>query len=287
MSLILLYLALAAYGVAAGFGAAYVRSGLAAGPSRARAAALVGFAAHTAFLAWWGAEHGRLPAYAPFEALVSLLWAAGLVYFALDYATRLRALPAFVMPLLALGGVVIVALVRPEAPAGHATRSWWLVVHVVASLVGAADFVVAFAVAVMYLVQRRQLKGRSVGPLMERLPSLDALDRLNYRAISLGMPLFTLSLISGVVLAVDKGPGWWASWPIALSFLLWIVYALLLHARLGAGWRGPRVAYLTLVGFVLVVLIVCGIAFLGDSVHTLRPRGGAPTSPTAGGSHAP
>ena len=118
-------------------------------------------------------------------------------------------------------------------------------------------------------MQQRLLKRRTVGPVMKRLPSLEALDRLNYRAVALGMPLFTLALISGVVLALEKRPDWWASWLVAASFLAWVLYAVLLHVRLGAGWRGPKVAYLTILVALLVLAIVCGLAAFGDPLHTM------------------
>lgn len=269
MPLLALYLALAAYLAGAALGLAYLVRGIPTAPPRARWLAAAGFAAHSLFLLWWGLAHRRPPAYATFEALVALLWSIVLAFFILDHSLRLRALPAFVLPPVAACGILIAALVPPHAPPSPGARTWWVHVHALTSLAGVASFVVASAVALMYLLQRRQLKRKALGPLMQRLPSLDALDRLNYRAITLGFPLFTLSLVAGVVLAVSKDPAWWSRWTVALSLLIWVLYALLLHVRIGAGRRGPRVAYLTLAAFVLALLVVCGIAFLGDQLHTL------------------
>ena len=273
----LVCLATALYAASAAFGIAYVRSGSDRSFRLARGLAALGFAVHTVFLVWWGVQHGRLPAYATFEALATLLWCAVLAYLTVARAPQARALPAFLMPLVVAGCVATLVFASPDAPPGSTARSWWLPIHVVTSLLGAADFLLAFAVAVMYLVQRRLLKRKAVGPLMERLPSLEALDRLNYRAVALGMPVFTLALISGVVLAAAKGPGWWASWVVAVSLVSWLVYAVLLHLRLGMGWRGPKAAYLTLAGFLLVLAIVCGIAVIGDPLHTMR-RGAPPAA---------
>lgn len=277
----LLWLAMGLYAVATGFAVAYVRGGSEGSARLARWLAAGGFAVHTVFLAWWGVREGRLPAYTTFEALASLLWCAVLAYVVVARAPEARALPAFVLPVVVAGGVATLALTDPGAAAGSTARSWWLPVHVVASLVGAADFLLAFAVAAMYLVQRALLKGKAVGSVMERLPSLEALDQLNYRVVGLGMPVFTLALVSGVVLAVGKGPGWWASWAVAASLGSWVVYAVLLHVRLRVGLRGPRMAYLTVVGFVLVLGVVCGLALFGDSLHTIGP-GGRPAAEVRG-----
>jgi ABC-type transport system involved in cytochrome c biogenesis permease subunit len=267
-----LYVALGAYVASAAMAAWHVLAGAAEASRYGGWLAGLGFLAHTAFLIAWGVSHGRLPAYAPFEALFALLWCAVLGHLVLGRSLRSRALSAFVMPLVAIASLAVVALVAPEAEVTTARRDVWLPVHAVASLVGAADFFVAFAVAVMYLLKRRLLKHKTIGRLMERLPSLEALDRLNYRAIALGVPVFTFALVSGVVLAVETGPGWWANWMVQASFVAWLVFAVLLHVRLGAGLRGPKVAYLTILGFLLVAGILCGIAFVGDTLHKMRPQ---------------
>lgn len=269
LGLAFFYGSVAVYVVSAAAGLRYLQAGTDKARSLARRLANVGFVAHTAFLLWWGSFHWRLPAYTRFEALATLLWCAVLACVVLDLSLRVRALVSFAMPLVAAAGVAIALLVRPDAEAGTTATSWWLPVHVAASLLGAAHFLVALAVAIMYLVQQRLLKRRTVGPVMKRLPSLEALDRLNYRAVALGMPLFTLALISGVVLALEKRPDWWASWLVAASFLAWVLYAVLLHVRLGAGWRGPKVAYLTILVALLVLAIVCGLAAFGDPLHTM------------------
>ena len=275
MAVALVCLATALYAASAAFGIAYVRSGSDKSFRLARGLAALGFAVHTAILVWWGVQHGRLPAYATFEALATLLWCAVLAYLTVARAPQARALPAFLMPLVVAGCVATLVLASPDAPPGSTARSWWLPIHVVSSLLGAADFLLAFAVAVMYLVQRRLLKRKTIGPLMARLPALETLDRLNYLAVALGLPVFTFALVSGVVLAAETGPGWWANWMVAASLLAWLVFALLLHVRMGAGMRGPKVAYLTILGSLLVVAIVCGIAFASDSLHRLRPEGGS------------
>lgn len=266
------YLALAGYVASAAFALWSIVAGKKEGPDLAATLAGSALAFHTAFLIAWGAGHGRLPVYAPFEALLTILWCAVLGYLLLHGPLRSRALSAFAMPPIALAAAAITLFVRPTAQVIPSARSLWVPIHAVAALLGAANFLLAFFVAVMYLVLRWLLKRKAVGTLMERMPSLDRLDRLNYGAVALGVPVFTLALISGVVLAVETGPGWWANWMVAASLLAWLVFVILLHVRLGAGLRGPRVAYLTILGFLLVAAITCGIAFVGDSLHKMGPQ---------------
>src|SRR5205085_2610520 len=67
-------------------------------------------------------------------------------------------------------------------------RSAWLPVHVTAAFLGNAVLALAFCVSLVYLFRERQLKEKRIGGLSSRLPSLEALDTLNYRALVWGFP---------------------------------------------------------------------------------------------------
>ena len=53
---------------------------------------------------------------------------------------------------------------------------------------------------------------------------------------------------------------WWASDAKVLLFFTWFIYLLLIHYRLIAGWRGKRAAYLSIVGFIGVMMTFLGRA---------------------------
>ena len=79
----------------------------------------------------------------------------------------------------------------------------------------------------------------------------------------------TLGLISGVLWAhkAKLGPQWESDTKILLTFLTWLIYLLLIHYRLIAGWRGKKAAYLAIVGFVGVLVTFMGSTYFGG-FHT-------------------
>jgi len=105
----------------------------------------------------------------------------------------------------------------------------------------------------VYLVHERQLKEKRVGSVMRRMPSLEALDQLNYRSLACGFPLLTLGIITGALWGKHSWGHFW-SWEEreVFSLILWFLYAGLLQARLVAGWRGRRLATVTIIGFAVV-----------------------------------
>jgi ABC-type uncharacterized transport system permease subunit len=112
--------------------------------------------------------------------------------------------------------------------------------------------------AVLYLAQERQLKGKRFGPLMRRLPALGTLDRATGLLVLAGAAAFTLALVSGGVAAraASCAPWTWDA-PRIGTLGAWLVFAGLAAAR-PLGVRGPRQAVLTVAGLVLVLAFLVG-----------------------------
>ncbi|MBC7631865.1 cytochrome c biogenesis protein CcsA, partial [Aeromicrobium sp.] len=52
------------------------------------------------------------------------------------------------------------------------------------------------------------------------------------------------------------------------ALITWIVYAIYLHARVTAGWKGRRAAVIALVGFATFVFSFYGVNLLFGGQHT-------------------
>lgn len=96
-------------------------------------------------------------------------------------------------------------------------------------------------------------------PIAARLPSLEVLDDIMYRAIAVGFAFFTVATILGALWAADAWGAYWQWDPKETwALIVWLNYAAWLHLRLMKGLRGTLAAYWALVG-----LLVTGFAFLG------------------------
>jgi cytochrome c-type biogenesis protein CcsB len=231
---------------------------------------LAGFLLHTAAL---GGQilHNGFPAVTELrEALSVYSWLIVGVYLLVQLKYRLTILGCFVAPLallMALAGIAFGA-VGGELPPGLKTS--WLYVHVTLALLGNAVFALAFGVSLMYLVQEWRLKSKRMTALHKLLPSLERLDRLNYVFLVWGFPLMTLGILTGSLWAGVYWGDYWSWDPRQISSTItWLLYGSLLQGRIAAGWRGRRAAFLTIVGFVVVL----GYFLWGDSVFPSRHAG--------------
>jgi len=120
-------------------------------------------------------------------------------------------------------------------------------------------FFLATAAASLYLIQDYFLKNKQTGIIFDQLPNLFFLDQFNYKAIGLGFPLFTISVITGFIWAKhSRGTAWSQDHREIYSIALWLIYALILHVRLSAKMRGRKVAQLSLFAFCVIILSLFG-----------------------------
>ena len=136
----------------------------------------------------------------------------------------------------------------------------FLKIHSITIHLGYLAFFVASAASVLYLIQDNALKNKRTGVIFSRLPSLPFMDKLNYRSISLGFPMLTVSVVCGLIWAKNvHGIYWWGyNSRQFYSLILWLVYALILHVRLSARLRGRKVALLSIAAFFVIIFTLFG-----------------------------
>lgn len=264
---ILFHAGLLAYALSAGFFLAHLVHATPRRERIARAALFVGFLLNggavglrMTALALSGGGFFRLD-----EALSLVAFLLAGAWLLFDRWHRIPTVGAFVTPLIV--ATLLPAHAVPGATTG-AGRSLGplLPLHVAVSIGGLALFALGFVVALMYLLLERELKAKRPGAMFKRLPSLEALDRLNYQLVLLGFLLLTVTIGTGAFFyRGDGGIAFSLRSKEGFALVAWLVAALVVLFRQTVGWRGRRVALATMAGFVLLGFAFAGI-FTGSSV---------------------
>jgi ABC-type transport system involved in cytochrome c biogenesis permease subunit len=173
------------------------------------------------------------------------------------YRDEAASLSVFVFPLVFLM-TFMAALRSPISTwSSETARGTWLIVHIVAELLGYAALVFTSIGSVLYLIQERQLKRKIVPSIYRRLPPLGTLDDLISKSLSAGFLFITIGVIIAIVWAfIEHGTRWIGNSSITLSFVTWGVYLALVFFRVSAGWRGRKAAILS-----LVALAFCAVTW--------------------------
>lgn len=224
----------------------------------------------TVYLANLARSDGRVPVTTPFESVLLLSWIfAAVGLYLMVRAPKPVAVGIFVLPLvLSLTAMAGTSALSREANwegfRGGPT-AFWGTVHGVFLLAGAVSTCLAFAAGMMYLVQANRLKNKRASRFGFSLPSLEKSERLNRGAITLAFPLLTFGLLIGMLLSLARqgegAPGW-TDPKVVSALVMWLVFAVLLHARYRPAMRGKGVMLLTVVAFGFLVFTWVGVEIL-------------------------
>ncbi len=227
-----------------------------------------GFILHTLNVVLRLFVSGHMPTASLHEAASFFTWCIVLVFFIIEYRYKMGLLGSFVLPGVFILMLSSSVLPRELRPLPVILRNSWLWLHTVLAFVGEAALAVACGVGMMYLIQERHVKSKRLDGLFHRLPSLKVLDEVNYRLITIGFPLLTLAIITGALWSEAIWGTYWRWDPKEVwSLITWLFYAIVLHARLTAGWHGRRTAILSAAGFIAILFTFFGVNLLLKTFH--------------------
>ncbi|MBI2355198.1 MAG: c-type cytochrome biogenesis protein CcsB [Deltaproteobacteria bacterium] len=232
---------------------------------------MAGFAAHSLATIHRFSSAGHLPITNMHESLSFFGLAIVGTFILFERRYRVAILGSFIIPLALLFVIASSAFPTAIRDLNPALRSGWLWVHTIMAFIAYATFTIAFGAAVIYLIQQHFLKKKRLGALFQKLPSLNTLDDINYRCLTVGFPLLTVAIITGAIWA-EKAWGTYWSWDPkeTWSLITWFIFAALLHGRMTTGWRGRRAALLSIAGFLIMLFTFIGVNLWLPGLHSYK-----------------
>src|SRR5262249_42462376 len=176
----------------------------------ALASVSVGFGLHAVSIVLRAMDVRYLPLTQRYETF-SFFGALATLGFLIAYAKyRIAPLSVFAFPLIFVMTFVANLFYDPSDAIPEVLRSNWFYIHTPLIFLGYAALFIAFAAAIMYLIQEHALKSKHAVRFYGWLPSLEVCDDLAYRALAIGFPLITLGIITGALWAQGVYNGVWA-----------------------------------------------------------------------------
>jgi cytochrome c-type biogenesis protein CcsB len=172
-----------------------------------------------------------------------------------------------VLVLMLLNASVFYTLAAPVRPA---LQSYWLVIHVTIMSSSSGILLLPGVLSVFYLIRSANERNpQRFARFAGRLPQKDTLDRVAYRTTVFALPLFTLGVICGAIWAESAWGSFWSWDPKETTALVdWIVYAMYLHSRSTAGFRGNRAAAINVLGFAVNIFNLFFINLAVSGLHS-------------------
>jgi cytochrome c-type biogenesis protein CcsB len=241
----------------------------------------IGLTLHIFAVLTRGLAEDRVPWGNMYEFIGAFTCMAVLVLVVFSVRFRAYYTGLFVLLPVVLGlGIDLTWIYTPAGSLVPALQSYWIAIHVTAMIVAIGLFIFGAVVTTLYLLadrsQRRVAAGQpswSAG-IWRHLPVPAVLDRLAYRSVLFGFPVWTFGVMAGAIWADHAWGRYWGWDPKETwSFITWVVYAMFLHARATAGWRGRRAAWIQLAGFACLMFNVIGINLWVTGLHSYAGMG--------------
>ncbi|PRP96731.1 cytochrome c biogenesis protein CcsA [Enhygromyxa salina] len=173
----------------------------------------------------------------------------------------MRALGAVLAP-FGLIGLTLGVVMGPADGVGAGVGAGVVRAHIALATVGVSGFTLAAGVAGLYLGMERRLRTKQFQPTESGI-SLLGLDRLHWWLVLLVTPVFTLAIVTGAIALLRVGGPQMLSGrliELVAAGVAFIATSAALISRAVWGLRGRKAAWLTMVAFLCMVLILVSYA---------------------------
>ena len=212
---------------------------------------LPALALHVVLILSISVKYGRIPLIGLHDTLGFLAFSIGVAAVIAGW-NRQRDLFSYVaIPLILL--LMAGSFLSPAMPGAlpPVLKTIWFELHVILSFVSYALFAVGAVFGILSLY-KNEVHAESN----------------QYRSLLLGYVLFSTAMIFGGIWAYLAWGTYWLWTPKELwTTIVWFWYSLYLHARLVRGWSGPKVVWMGIIGFVIVMFTYAGVGLLMKSSH--------------------
>jgi ABC-type transport system involved in cytochrome c biogenesis permease subunit len=237
---------------------------------------VAGVLAHTFLIGMETMEAGQVPIAGTTSAISMFVLLLALAYLYTEMTTDERAMGTFILPLI-VAFQSIPALRTGVRASDPVLQGPLFGVHVSSLMFAYASFALACVIGITYMLLFKEIKAKHLGYFYARLPSLQVLDVMNQRAIAVGWVFLTIGLIVGAIWTpqarVDAAGDQRVQAitlldpKVFLALVCWVVYSFETFAARRIGWGGRRAAYLSALGFAIVLLNFVPISYFVTNSH--------------------
>lgn len=187
-------------------------------------------------------------------------WVIILLFLVLNYKPQLQLVGVLVLPLACVFYLLALFSTESYEVSLALKSSPWASIHFTFSFLTLAILSLSFALAIMFIIEEFQLKYKVLPKVFLKLPNLEFLEKIHARALSTGFILLSGVIITGAAWAKSvRGLYFFDDARQLWAICAWLIYALFLHGRFAAGWRGRRGVFLSLIGFIVILFTFLGV----------------------------
>ncbi len=196
-----------------------------------------------------------------------VMWFISLILFITTLKRKIQTLAIIILPIAIISIIVSITLTTESIAIDMKSG---LGVHILTSLLAYSLLMLASFQALLLATQNNHLHNRQNTGFIRTLPSLEDMEHLLFRFISIGVIMLSLGLLTGFYF-LDNLFSSHIIHKTILSIVSWVIFSALLLGRWKYGWRGKKAIRWTIVGFITLALAFFGTKFIQEFILDKKP----------------
>lgn len=195
-----------------------------------------------------------MPLSTAFDALSFLAFSIVLVYLIIELSAKNKASGLFILGFAFIGQVISTFNFSWTLETNKLLTNPMFIVHASLTIMGYTALSLSAIFALMYLIQKYNMKSRHFGIIYDQLPALTYLEFMSIRSVAIGIVLLGVGILLGHLQAIKAlGSFWVTDAKVIVTDIVWLLYfSGYILSRLFK-WRGRWMAYLSMAGFGILV----------------------------------
>jgi ABC-type uncharacterized transport system permease subunit len=225
---------------------------------------------HLVYLGLLTSIAGYRIGYSTFNIMTMVALTLTTTYFFIEFTTKSDKTGFFVIA-FATGAELISSIMTAQTPSTSPSFTGiGMGVHLIAAIFGFSAIAIAGLYSFLYLLLFRQIQRNRFELLFQRLPNLEVLEQLIMHAVAFGFIFLSVTLFAGMVEQNASGGIINILDPKLITLgLIWLIYGTSIFIRPLLGWDIKHMAYLLIVLFVFITLLITLMGVFSPTFHSL------------------
>lgn len=209
-----------------------------------------------------------MPLSTAFDALSFLAFSILVVYIIIEWTTRNKASGLFILSFAFLAEVISSFNHTWKMETNELLTNPNFAIHASLTVMGYTALSLSAIYALLYIIQHRNMKKRRFGIIYDQLPAITHLEIMSIKSVSIGIVLLGIGLLLGHIQAKTVFGVFWLNDPkVIISDFIWLAYLIGYILARVLHWKGRWMAYLSLSGFLILLVAATVIMMLTESFH--------------------
>lgn len=214
------------------------------------------------------AESQKVPITSSSDFLSFLAFSLITIYASIEIKMREKSTGFFVTGLASLFYILSNIFSKKTAEINPILFSPFVAIHTLFAIFGYAGFCITFIYSLLYLMLLKNIKSRKFGLIYIRLPSLETMGQMNFRACITGFSFLTVSLILGTIwFAKVYGLKNFIDPKIITAIVIWLIFGISWIAKKTFARGGLFSAYLSFFGLTVLVFSISIVKLIFPTFH--------------------